>query len=161
MDGDQATRKERAEPASRNRPYARASRSQNSSSRSLSLFFFSCFLYHEQRVTRGRENALAVMLSFVRPAARQIPKHLAKAASFHAVKRIPGAARAFSDVPKTMTVCLERAWNCNTVACAPQKSCPSPRIDALTARHTRSKHTTVCLLSYARCSHHAPVHPCQ
>jgi len=43
------------------------------------------------------------MLSFVRKsAARQLPQHLSRAAACNAVKRAPGAFRAFSGVPKTM-----------------------------------------------------------
>ena len=45
------------------------------------------------------------MLSFVRQSAvRQIPKNLVQAVAWNTAKRVPGAARAFSDVPKTMTV---------------------------------------------------------
>ena len=48
------------------------------------------------------------MLSLVRQSARHLPRHIGKAATVYAVRQQnPSACRAFSDVPKTMTVrCL-------------------------------------------------------
>ncbi len=53
-------------------------------------------------------SSTSAMLGFVRTAASR-QSHIAKAAALHAVKRAPGAMRAFSGVPKTMKVCFSRA----------------------------------------------------